>query len=209
MFISFEGTDGAGKSLQSKKFKEYLESNGHSVTLLRDPGTTKIGEGLRNILLDKNNTEMCNKTEALIYAGARAQMVYELILPALQRGEIIICDRYIDSNLVYQGISRKLGIEEIYDLNMFATGNLLPDITFVLELPTEIGLKRKNNDGELDRLELENKEFFESIRNGYIEISKIYSDRIKLINANRTIDEIFREIKETYIKFLKVNAKKL
>lgn len=190
MFISFEGIDGTGKSTQIELLKKSLENKNYQVTLVRDPGSTKIGEKLRDVLLDKNNSEMADETELLIYAAARSQMVHEIILPSLDQGKVVLCDRYIDSSLVYQGITRRLGLDRVLSINKF----IMPDFTFLLDLTVEESLKRKNNQKELDRIELENNNFHETVRNGYLSLLDLYPNRIKLINANNNILDINKNI---------------
>lgn len=192
MFITFEGIDGTGKSTQIELLKDFFLKQKKDVVLIRDPGTTKIGEQLREILLDKNNNEMDKETELLIYAAARCQMVKEIILPSLEQGKIVLSDRYIDSNIVYQGISRGIGIEKVLSVNNF----IMPDITFLFDLSVEESLMRKNKQKELDRMELEKKEFHDKVRSGYLSLINLYPNRIKLINANDHILEINKKIIE-------------
>ncbi len=194
MFISIEGTDGAGKSVQTKLLKDFLTSKGLDVILTRDPGGNTISEKLRDIVLDKEHTEMCFQCEALIYAAARSQMVSQIIQPALDKGYTVISDRYIDSSLVYQGYCRGLGVDEVYAINNFGTIGLIPDITFFLNLPTDIGISRKKSNGDLDRIERENNDFHEKVRDSYLQLANKYSSRIKVIDAKKTIDNIHQEI---------------
>ncbi len=196
MFISVEGTDGAGKSVQTQLLEEFFLKKNQEVVITRDPGSNIISEKLRNIVLDKEHKEMCFECEALIYAAARAQMVSQIIKPALKKGCVVISDRYVDSSLVYQGNCRGLGIDEVFSINKFGTGGLIPDITFFLDLPTEIGIIRKSTNGELDRIELEDKEFHERVRSSYLKLGEKYPNRIKVIDAKKTIEEIHNEILE-------------
>ena len=142
MFITFEGPDGSGKSTIIKKLYEKLVKEGYDILLTREPGGTPISEKIRDIILDNNNTNLDYRTEALLYAASRRQHLVEKIWPALKRGEIVLCDRYLDSSLAYQGYARGIGIEEVYSINLFATDNQLPDVTFFFDLNAEEGLNR-------------------------------------------------------------------
>lgn len=203
IFISFEGNEGCGKTTITNKLKEKLENNGYEVTISREPGGVRISEEIRKIILNNEYIEMDDKTEALLYAAARRQHLVEKIIPEIEKGKIVICDRFIDSSLAYQGVGRNLGIEEVYEINKFAIGEFMPDKTFLLEIDYKLGLERANKRGELDRLEMEGDKFHETVANGYKKISKLYSDRIDVIDANRTIDDVTNDIYERVIKLLK------
>ncbi len=195
MFISLEGTDGAGKSVQIDLLKKYFEDSlNKKVLCIRDPGSTEISEKLRNIVLDVKNSEMGYVCEALIYSAARAQMVHEKIKPALDNGEVVITDRYVDSSLVYQGVTRELGYDRIKEINDFATGNIYPDITFFLNIDSKVSMERRKNDTELDRIELEGIDFQEKVRNAYLDNAQKEPERVKIIDASKTIDEVHKEI---------------
>ncbi len=201
MFISLEGTDGAGKSVQIELLKKYCEENfNKEVLCIRDPGSTDISEQLRNIVLDVKNKDMGYICEALIYSAARAQMVHEKIKPALSKGDIVITDRYVDSSLVYQGVTRGLGYDKIKEINDFATDNTYPDITFFLSVDSDTSMKRRKNSTELDRIELEGIDFQEKVRLAYLENAKLEPERVKIIDASKTIEEVHKEI----ISYLKV-----
>lgn len=203
MFISFEGTDGAGKTVQIKLFKEYLEQHfDKEVVLVRDPGSTPISEKLRDIVLDINNKEMGYRCEALIYSASRAQMVHEIIKPSLENNKFVLSDRFIDSSLVYQGVSRGLPLEDIYSINKFAVENIFPSLTFFLDIDVETSISRKNQMKELDRIEVENMSFHEKVRKGYLEISKNEPNRLKVINASKTIEEVHKSIVDTFTNFI-------
>lgn len=199
MFISFEGIDGTGKSTQIQLLKNYFEEKGKKTCVIRDPGSTNISEKLRDILLDKNNGEMADETEMLIYAAARCQMVNQIILPNLKDKKIILCDRYIDSSIVYQGITRGLGIEKVLNVNKY----IMPDITFLIDLSVEESLIRKNKQKELDRIEKEDNSFHKKVRDGYLSLLDIYPKRIKLINGNNNILDINYIIIEKIEQYLK------
>lgn len=190
IFISMEGPDGAGKTTQIELLKEYFASKGKEVLITREPGGTSISEKVREIILDKNNTEMGFVTEALLYASARAQLVEEVIEPALNDGKVVISDRFVDSSVVYQGIGRGLGIEEVYQMNSYATKGIMPVLTVHFDLPAEIGLARKKNQAELDRMEAAGKEFHEKVAEGYRTLAKRDPKRIYTIDATLSVDEI-------------------
>lgn len=194
-FISFEGPDGSGKSTQLKLIKEYLENKGFDVLVTREPGGTQISEKIRNIILDPENKEMSMVAEALLYAASRAQLVHEVIIPALNSGKIVIADRFVDSSLVYQGYARGLGEEMIASINGYAIQGTEPEITFLITLPPEIGLSRKNRDGRLDRLEQENILFHKKVLEGYNNIKNRY-DRIVPIDGTLAIEDIQRVIRD-------------
>ena len=192
LFITMEGPDGSGKSTQIQFLKEYFEEHGIPCLFTREPGGTPIGEKLRNIILDKGNAEMCDMTEALLYAASRAQHVEELIKPALEVGKVVVCDRFIDSSIAYQGYGRELG-DAVRVINEYAICGCMPDMTFLMELDPSIGKSRICADVQ-DRLELERIEFHNRVYEGYQEIAKIYDDRFACINAARDKDAIRADI---------------
>ncbi len=194
LFITMEGTDGAGKTTQINMLKDYLEGKGFKVICTREPGGTPISEKIREIILDKNNSEMEDITEALLYAAARAQHVNEVILPVLNDGGVVISDRFLDSNLVYQGFARSMGERLIKNINKYAVGNLEPDITFFLKLKPEDGIARKRNQAELDRMEMESSNFHQRVYDGYVSLSRKNKARIKTIDARKSVDEIHNDI---------------
>lgn len=193
-FITMEGPDGSGKSTQIKKLQQFLEEKGHKVVLTREPGGTRISEGIRDIILDKNNTEMDYVTEALLYAAARAQLVSEVIKPALKKGHIVICDRFLDSSIVYQGIGRNLGVDLIEDINKPAIGECMPNITLLLKLSPKEGIRRKAQQGAKDRLELERLSFHEKVYKGYLMLEERYPNRVKSLDAGDSVDELHQKI---------------
>ncbi|WP_330665071.1 dTMP kinase [Tepidibacter sp.] len=194
LFISIEGPDGSGKSTQIKLLRDYLQNKGYDIALTREPGGTQISEKIRNIILDKENKSMHSRTEALLYAASRAQHVEEIIKPALKENKIVICDRFVDSSLIYQGIGRGLGIENIYDLNLFAMQDVIPDLTLLFDIDMCRAKKRKENRGNLDRLESEKGTFHEDVFNGYKKLKDLYPKRIKTVRANGSIKQVQEEI---------------
>ncbi|MDR1688937.1 MAG: dTMP kinase [Clostridiales bacterium] len=200
MFISIEGADGAGKSLQAAKLSQYYKSRNINAVLLREPGATRIGELIRNIILDKNNNEMNPITEILLFAAARAQIVREVIKPSLEAGSVVICERFTDSTYAYQHYARGLDKNMVQTLNEYATGGLYPDLTFFLDIPPEVALSRKKKQASLDRLELEGLLFQQKVYEGYKKISS-ENNRVITINASREPEEIFLSIiKEITLK---------
>ncbi len=190
LFITIEGGDGSGKSTQIKLLKEFLENRGHGIVLTREPGGTLISEEIRKIILSRDFMEMSDMTEALLYAASRAQHVHQFIRPQVAQGKIVICDRYVDSSIVYQGFARGMGIEAIETINHYATGGLKPDLTILLQVSAEVGIKRKSDQQELDRLELQKLEFHQKVSEGYRLLAEREPDRILTIDATKTIDEI-------------------
>lgn len=192
LFITMEGPDGSGKSTQIQYMKEYFEANHIPCLFTREPGGTPISEKLRSIILDKENAEMCDMAEALLYAASRAQHVEELIKPALEAGTVVVCDRFIDSSIAYQGYGRELG-DAVRVINEYAICGCMPDVTFLMELDPSIGKSRINADVQ-DRLELEKIEFHNRVFEGYKEIAELYADRFVCVNAARTKEEIRADI---------------
>lgn len=193
LFITLEGGDGAGKSTQIRNIQRFFEEKGLVVVHTREPGGTQISEKLRDILLDNHNTEMAAVTEMMIYAASRAQHVRELIMPALERGEIVICDRFVDSSVAYQAYGRELG-EMVSEVNRYATGGLKPDITFWLDIDPAAGRARAAKAGELDRLELEKLDFHYRVYEGYRKIAEQEPDRVRRIDASDTVENICANI---------------
>lgn len=187
-FISFEGVDGSGKSTQIIKLKNFFEEKGYQVVLTREPGGTDIGEKIRHIILDTANRSMTYMTEALLYAASRAQHVEEVIRPAVESGKIVICDRFVDSSIAYQGYGRQLG-DCVDVINRYAIEKYIPDITFLMKVKPGIGSDRIK-DRELDRIELEAEEFHLRVYRGYEELEKNFPERIIGIDASQTIEEI-------------------
>ena len=196
LFITFEGIDGCGKSTQTSLCKTWLEEQGRQVLLVREPGGTKIGEKIRGLLLDKENGAMAPMTELFLFEAARAQIVEETIKPALSEGKVVICDRFFDSSVAYQGCARGLGAEMVSRLNMDATGGLAPDITFFLDISVEEAVKRRNARGEAkDRIESAGDSFQEKVREGFI-LAASNDKRIVTIDAKSSPENIFEQIRQ-------------
>jgi len=194
LFISFEGPDGSGKTTQIKILAEYLQSKGFDVVLTREPGGTPISEKIRSLVLDPENTDMDSLTEAFLYAAQRAQHVAQLIKPALADGKVVLCDRFMDSSIAYQGYARGLG-DCVRYINEIAVDNCQPDITFFMNLSAEEGIARASSREKLDRLEQEALDFHQKVYEGYLELSRIYKDRYIVIDASRSIEVITEELK--------------
>lgn len=190
LFITFEGIDGSGKSTQIDFVEDYLRENAISYIRTRDPGGTPLGEHLRKILLNYEG-KIYSTCELFLYLADRAQHVEEKIIPALESGKVVLCDRYIDSTVAYQGFARGIDVKSIFDLNLVATKSLMPDITLIYDLPVEAALSRLGK--EKDRLESEHSDFHEKVRNGYLNLANLYPNRIKVIDANREINSISLE----------------
>lgn len=194
-FITLEGPDGSGKTTVSKIVFEQLTAEGYKVLLTREPGGIDISEQIRGIILDTKNVTMDARTEALLYAAARRQHLVEKVQPALDEGYIVICDRFVDSSLVYQGVGRKIGIDEVYQINLFAIGDIKPDATIFFDVPYEVGLARINNGERVaDRLDLETNDFHKDVYNGYMTICDKFADRITKIDASKEIDDVVSQV---------------
>lgn len=193
LFISLEGNEGAGKTTAAYTLKKELEKRGYPVLYTREPGGSQIAEQIRDVLLDPNNTNMDPKTEAILYAASRRQHLSEIVLPALEKGIIVLCDRFIDSSLVYQGIARNLGIDEVEALNMYATDHLWPDLTLLLLVDVQTGLDRVKKRGEMNRLDQESLAFHLNVKKGYEMLAQRYSNRICTIDANQSAQRVAKE----------------
>lgn len=202
LFVTMEGPDGSGKTTQIRKITEYLEKEGYDVIITREPGGTNISEAVRGIILNKDFSEMDPMTELLLYAAARAQLVSEVIAPAIEAGKAVISDRFIDSSLVYQGMARNLGVETVYNINLNATKGLMPDVTFLLDLSAEEGIRRKKNQAELDRMERESLEFHKAVVEGYRSLADRFPERIERIDATLPIDDIYDIIRNRLQKLM-------
>lgn len=193
LFISIEGLDGAGKSTQMTFMKEFFQQRRFEVLLTREPGGTVIGEKIRDIILDRQHQEMADTTEALLYAASRAQHVNQLIIPALQEGKVILCDRFVDSSIAYQGGGRGLGQEAVKSVNDFATQGLKPDLTIFFDISPETSLKRIDST-KVDRLEQEKIDFHMTVYHTYLDLAAKDPDRMKIVKADRGITAISRDI---------------
>lgn len=197
LLISFEGGEGAGKSTQIRLLVQYFRRMKMPVALTLEPGGTQLGKKIRKILLDPKNKTLSMRAELLLYEADRAQHVDEFILPKLQKGTIVVTDRYADSSAVYQGICRNLGLDWTIKLNDFATQGLYPDLAIVLDQPEHIGINRaRHRTGGLDRMEREKGEFHRNVRKGFLRLAKKYPKRIKVVAANQSIEKVHADILE-------------
>ena len=201
LFITFEGVEGSGKTTQMEMLKEHLEWKGFQVVSTREPGGTELGEKIRSMLLNIEGRTIAPWSELLLYAVCRAQMVNEIIKPALLDKKIVLCDRFADSTMVYQGYARGLDLEAVTNLNKWVTEGILPTVTFIIDCPPEIGLKRalaridtRTGSNKEDRFEREDIEFHKKVREGYLKLAKTEPNRIKIINGDRDIPVIHKEI---------------
>ena len=184
LFITFEGCEGVGKSRQIKLLEEYLQKNNISYYLTREPGGTPVSEQIRNVILDGKNVSMTDECEALLYASARVQLLKEVVKPKLDAGELVLCDRYVDSSLAYQGYARGLGVEFVEKINDYAMKNFMPDYTLFLNLPPELAFKRKGGVDKGDRVELSGMDFHQRVYEGYLDLAKKYPSRYIVIDAS-------------------------
>lgn len=196
LLLTFEGPDGSGKSLQIDLLAKALEENGRKVLVSREPGGTPVGEAIRSLLLDPANKDMDPVTEAYLYAASRAQHVRQKIKPALEEGTIVLLDRFLDSSLIYQGIGRGLGIGTVEEINRIALGSLTPDLTFMVYIDYEEGLRRKEKQENhpLDRLEQEKASFHKMVCEGCLQLAKLYPERIRLIDGSRSPGLVHQDI---------------
>ena len=192
MFITLEGPEGSGKTTAVKEAVEKLQAMGYQIVQTREPGGTPISEQIRNVILDKANTAMDPRTEALLYAASRRQHLVEKVWPAVKEGKIVICDRYLDSSLAYQGGARGLGVENILNVNLFATENTWPDLTLLFDIDPQVGLARiaSNADREVNRLDLEKLDFHNKVRATFLELAKRYPDRFIIIDASQSKEKV-------------------
>lgn len=197
MFITFEGGDGSGKSTQIQSVRDWFESRGREVIVTREPGGTELGTEIRR-LVQNGPEDVDARTEALLYAADRAYHVATVIAPALERGAVVLGDRYIDSSLAYQGAARSLGVDEIASLSAWATRGLYPSLTFLLDLPPEVGARRRTD--APDRMERESMDFHERVRHEYLRLADAEPDRIVVIDAVGTVDEVFSEIRGVLVE---------
>ena len=198
LFITFEGADGCGKTTQMNLLKDYLVQNGYEVVLTREPGAKGLGEQLREILLNYDG-EVADRCESFLFLADRAQNIETIVIPAIKQGKIVLCDRHIDSTVAYQGYGRGLDLDEINYLNNIATGGIKPDLTYIFDVDVETSAKRVGD--EKDRMESAGKEFFNRVRNGYLELAKKEPQRIKVIDSTRSIEEVFQNVLKEFINF--------
>ena len=204
MFITLEGPEGSGKTTAVETAVKRLSEMGYQIVRTREPGGTPISEQIRNVILDKANTAMDGRTEALLYAAARRQHLVQRVIPLLSEGKIVLCDRYVDSSLAYQGGARGLGIEEVLNINLFATENTWPDLTLLFDIKPEIGLARinANADREVNRLDLEKIEFHNKVRESFLALAKRFPDRYVIIDASLSRDEVAKATMEAILSRL-------
>lgn len=204
IFITIEGPEGAGKSTILELLSHRLQKEGYPLLVTREPGGISISEQIRAVVLNKENTSMDDRTEALLYAAARRQHLVEKVEPALEMGKVVLCDRFIDSSLAYQGYARGLGMEEVYQINTFAIEKRLPDLTLYFDIKPEVGLERiqKNSNREVNRLDMENIAFHQKVREGYLILTDQYKERIKVIDASADIETVLEQAYQIIIAFL-------
>lgn len=201
LFISFEGIDGSGKTTQVKRLGQSLRDKGYELVTVREPGGTPVAEKIRELLLDARNDGICPRTEAFLYAAARAQLVTEVINPALTEGRVVIADRYLDSTLAYQGYGRGLDTRFLEQLNRLAVAGTVPDLTIILDISPVEGMVRRS-DSCPDRLEREGLQFQEAVRAGYLSLSRQYPERIKVVDAMQPPEQVYAEIVALVTPFL-------
>ena len=195
LFITFEGTEGCGKSTQIAALANRLRQAGATISQTREPGGTALGEAVRKLLQQGAGDEcMTPEAELFLFAASRAQLVHEYILPAVTRGEVVLCDRFMDSTTVYQGVARKMDPEAVASINRFAVGNARPDLTILIDLPPDVGMDRVRARGKLDRIEQEAIEFFEAVRAGYLRLAESEPQRFLVFDGSASIDALQEEI---------------
>jgi len=197
LLISFEGPEGSGKSTQIERLVPKLEKKGHEVVVTREPGGTEIGEEIRHLLIHSSrNSEMCPETELLLFAASRAQLVREVILPALNDEKIVLCDRYLDSTTVYQGAARRVSADPVSMINEFAVGDVVPHLTFIIDVPAELSMSRvRHRASDLpDRMERENIDFYRIVREGYLLLAKSLPERFHVVDGTKTEAEVARQV---------------
>ncbi|ARI75478.1 dTMP kinase [Halobacillus mangrovi] len=204
LFVTFEGGEGAGKSSMLQEIGKDLRQQGYPVLETREPGGIEIAEKIREVILNRSHTAMDGRTEALLYAAARRQHLVEKVVPALQSGKIVLCDRFIDSSLAYQGYARGLGMDEVYKINDFAIENCMPDLTLLFDIDPEEGLRRitANKGREQNRLDLEKIDFHQKVYEAYHQLAERYQERIKIINAGQSFDKVKEEAEEVLKNYL-------
>jgi dTMP kinase len=196
-FITFEGPDGAGKTTVLEMLVKDINESGIDAVFTREPGGIHIAEKIREVILNKEHTEMDSRTEALLYAAARRQHLVEKVIPSINNGKHVFCDRFIDSSLAYQGYARGIGIDEVLSINEFAINGFMPDLTLYFKIDPETGLKRiaKNKGREINRLDLEDISFHNKVQEGYEKVISRFQERIVVINANQAIDKVLHDVK--------------
>ena len=204
LFITFEGPDGAGKTSQLQLLASYIRTLGYDLVTTREPGGTKISDKIRSLLLDPAHTELTDQTEILLYAASRAQLVHELILPSLEQGKIVLCDRFIDASIAYQAYGLGKSKEMVEQINAFASSHLTPNRTYLLNLSPEAGRirleqrKHKEFGNDLDRIEQKNIEYHQRVYDGFQQLAKEHQERIKIIDAHKSIEAIAKEVQQDF-----------
>ncbi len=208
IFITFEGPEGSGKTSVLKEVAKRLQNEGVPIVLTREPGGTPIAEKIRHVILDRDETALDPRAEALLFAASRRQHLVELIWPSLEQGINVLCDRFIDSSMAYQGGGRHLGVDEILTINTFATEGRLPDLTLLFDLSPEVGLARiaKNKNREVNRLDLEELNFHRQVRQTYLELAQRWPHRYEIINAEKSFLEVCECAYQVIIRHLKDNS---
>lgn len=201
-FITFEGGECSGKTTIINAICEYFNKNNIDYITTREPGGIKISEEIRNIILDVNNTEMTPECEALLYAASRIQHLSQKVIPAIEEGKVVLCDRFIDSSLAYQGYARGLGFDMVLKANTFAL-DYMPGLTLFIDVTPDVALKRLAGRGKTDRLDLEKKDFHDRVYSGYLEVLKKYPDRIVRINGNQALEDVISDCLNVIINYLK------
>jgi len=204
IFITFEGIDGSGKTTQIELLNSFLKQSGFDVVLTREPGGTDIGDKIRKILLDRKNIQMSYRTETLLFLASRAELVSKVIQPSLNQGKIVICDRFFDSTIAYQGIARQLGAEKILDMSLWATENIIPDLTFLLSIDVwECENRIKNGKKKKDRIEKEEIDFKSKIQEGYMQLAGKNKERFVIVDGCLDIESVFTVVKNNTLRVLK------
>ena len=200
-FITFEGGECSGKTTVINEIVKMLDEMNVKFITTREPGGIRIAEDIRNIILDVKNTEMTPECEALLYAAARMQHLKEKVIPNLKKGNLVLCDRFLDSSIAYQGVARGLGVDNVLKINSFAL-DYLPDLTIFIDVKPEVALKRLSLRDKSDRLDLETIDFHNNVYNGYQEVLKLYPDRIKVINGNQSLENVVNDCKKAILEYI-------
>jgi len=206
MFITLEGPEGSGKTRQIAVLVDALRQQGYTVLMTREPGGTPIGDQIRSVLFDMKNTDMRPRTEILLFQASRAQLVEQIIRPRLASGEIVLCDRYADSTLAYQGYGHQVNLDELKTIVQFATGGLKPDLTLLLDVEVEVGLKRKLDASEWNRLDAYELDFHRRVRRGYLEMAQVEPERWVVIDAGQPPDVVQAAIRDVVLGRLKISV---
>jgi dTMP kinase len=206
MFITLEGPDGSGKTCQIPGLADFLRQRGYDVLTTREPGGTGIGDQVRNVLMNLDNTAMHPRTEILLFQASRAQLVHEVIVPNLEAGKVVICDRYADSTIAYQGYGHQTDLQELHTIVNFATGGLKPDLTILFDLDAETGLRRRSADGDWNRLDAYALAFHERVRAGYHAMAAAEPERWLTLDATQSLEDVQTELRRLVLSRLEVAA---